>query len=91
MENTVYFAACDRVGVEEGVRFIGMSQIVSPGGISLAFADHDRPEIIYADIDPEIARKKHLVLKPGIYELDRVQDRRPDLYGPIVQPKSPKA
>ncbi len=85
-ENTVYFAAVDRVGVEAGFRFIGQSQIVSPAGERLAHADHDRPEILYADIDPAKSRQKRMVFIPGAYEVDRLRDRRPEMYGDITRP-----
>src|SRR5262249_14422678 len=38
-ENRIYVAACNRVGCEEGTRFIGRSQIVAPDGKILAQAD----------------------------------------------------
>ena len=34
-ENRVYIAACNRIGTEEGTKFIGRSQIVSPDGVIL--------------------------------------------------------
>ena len=64
-ENRVYLLACNRVGVEEGVRFIGRSQIVSPAGEFLASADSDNPMMLIAEIDPIQARRKRLVIKPG--------------------------
>jgi len=84
MENTVYAIAVNRVGVESGFRFIGHSSIVDPNGNVLAFASHDREEILYADIDVEQARRKHLVRVPGRHEIDRIADRRPAFYQPIV-------
>jgi len=79
-ENRVYLAACNRVGVERGVRFIGRSQIVSPDGVFLAQADAIGETILYADVDVRQARQKKLVYEPGIFELDPVGGRRPDLY-----------
>src|SRR5205823_5644203 len=40
--------------------------------------------ILYAEIDPARARQKRIVNIPGEYEVDRVKDRRPELYGPLV-------
>jgi 5-aminopentanamidase len=83
IENIVYFAAVDRVGEERGVRFIGQSQIVGCDGQRLALAE-DGPELLLAEIDPAVARQKKLVKIPGEYELDRLRDRRPELYGPVT-------
>jgi predicted amidohydrolase len=84
LENHLYYAAVNRVGAERGFQFIGQSRIANVNGDSLAHADHDREEILYAEIDPVEARRKRIVNVPGEYEVDRVNDRRPDLYGPIT-------
>lgn len=85
LENHVYYAAVNRVGIERGFRFIGMSRILGCAGEFLAVSENDEPAILYADIDPERARNKHLVNMPGKYELHRLRDRRPAMYGPIVK------
>ena len=87
MENHVYFAAVDRVGEERGFHFIGRSRIVDCFGEPLAQSDDDQPTILYADIDPEQARRKRLVKIPGKYELDRLADRRPEMYGALTRPR----
>ncbi len=84
IENVVYVMAVDRVGTERGCRFAGNSSIADPGGVTLARAGLDTEEILYADVDPAIARKKRLIRVAGKYELDRIGDRRPGFYGPIV-------
>jgi predicted amidohydrolase len=90
LENHLYYAAVNRVGTERGFRFIGMSRILGCTSEFLAVSEGDQPTILYADIDPEKARNKHLVNIPGKYELDRAKDRRPALYGPIVAvPQAP--
>lgn len=86
LENGIYFAAVDRVGTERGFTFIGHSKIADPSGRTLAYANHNREEILYAEIDPQLARRKHIVRRPGEHEIDRLADRRPELYGPVVQP-----
>jgi 5-aminopentanamidase len=86
LENHVYYAAVNRVGEEGGFRFIGRSRLVGPDGETLATADHDRETILEASIDPMAARAKYLVRIPGAYELHRLADRRPDLYGPVCDP-----
>jgi predicted amidohydrolase len=86
MENNVYYAACDRVGDERGFHFIGLSKICDPSGRVLAEAAHDREAILYAEIDVERARQKKIIRVPKLHEIDRIRDRRPEMYGPIVAP-----
>jgi predicted amidohydrolase len=86
MENHVYFLACNRVGTERGFRFIGQSKICDPSGTVIAQASADREEILLADIDPALARRKRVIRVPGKHEIDRFRDRRPEMYGPILNP-----
>ncbi|QEH37395.1 (R)-stereoselective amidase [Aquisphaera giovannonii] len=86
LENTVYYMAVNRVGVESGFRFIGTSSIADPGGRILARASADSAEMLFADIEPERARRKLLVRVPGKHEVNRIADRRPAFYGPLVEP-----
>jgi predicted amidohydrolase len=87
MENHVYYLAVNRVGTERGFRFIGASKICAPGGSVLAEAAHENEAILYAQVDVEKARNKHLVRVPKLHEIDRIKDRRPEMYGRIVEPK----
>lgn len=84
MENGVYYLAVNRVGTERGFTFIGQSQICDPDGRSLAQASSAAEEILYADVDPAKSRDKHRVRVPRQHEIDRLADRRPDMYGPLV-------
>jgi len=84
LENHLYYAAVNRIGTERGFRFIGMSRILGCTGEFLAVSDDDTPTILYADIEAQKARDKHLVNIPGKYELHRLRDRRPEMYGPIA-------
>jgi predicted amidohydrolase len=86
LENAIYYAAVNRVGDERGFRFIGRSRICDPTGKTLAVASATGEEIIYATIDVEKARKKTIVRVPGKHLVDRVADRRPELYGPLAEP-----
>lgn len=83
-ENRIFVVAANRVGAEEGSRFIGRSQIVAPDGSVLAWAGAEE-EIILADIDPCVARTKRVVIRPGEFEQDTVGDRRPELYGDLAR------
>jgi predicted amidohydrolase len=86
LENHVYFLAVNRVGHERGFQFIGRSKICDPSGRVLALAGGEREEVIYAEIDPALARRKRVIRVPGKHEIDRFADRRPELYGAIVEP-----
>jgi predicted amidohydrolase len=86
LENHMYYAACNRVGEERGFRFIGCSRVVNVNGDLLTSSGDDKPAILYADIDPEQARNKHIVKIPEVYELHRTAHRRPELYGLLCQP-----
>jgi 5-aminopentanamidase len=86
LENHIYYAAVNRVGEEGGFQFIGHSRIVNWDGELLVASTSSREEILYADLDPGLARNKRIVHIPGRYEVDRVGDRRPEMYGPLCQP-----
>lgn len=85
MENVCYSLAANRVGTERGFRFIGRSSIADPSGNVLAQAGPDEEVILYADVDPARARNKRLVRVPGKHEIDRIKDRRPEMYRPLVE------
>jgi 5-aminopentanamidase len=84
-ENHVYYVAVNRVGTESGFRYIGHSSVCDFTGERTQYADHDRDAILYADVDPAAARRKKAVHCVGEYEIDRVNWRRPDVYGPLTQ------
>jgi predicted amidohydrolase len=90
MENTVYYLAVNRVGTERGVAFIGRSRACDPLGRTIATADATSEAILYADVDVDKARNKRLVRVAGKNEINRIADRRPEMYGPIVQPHNLK-
>lgn len=83
-ENRVYLISANRVGVERETRFIGRSQIVDYTGKVLAQGSDDREELLVAAIEPSRAETKHIVNRPGEYELDLFKDRRTELYQPII-------
>lgn len=90
LENAVYFAAVNRVGTERGFPFIGRSRICDPSGNTLAESTGTGEEILYAEIDPARARRKHIIRVPGKHEIDRLADRRPEMYGPLIAPHALK-
>ncbi len=86
LENAIYYAAVNRVGVERGFQFIGRSRICDPSGKTLALGSDSGEEILYAEIDPAKARRKTIVRVPGKHLIDRMADRRPEFYGPLSAP-----
>jgi predicted amidohydrolase len=84
LENHVYYAAVNRVGHEGGFHFIGMSRIIDYHGNTITGSDDDSEAILIAEIDVAKARRKHQVVIPGKHEIDRIGDRRPEMYGPIM-------
>jgi predicted amidohydrolase len=86
LENQIYTLAAGRVGGERGYSFIGHSSIVAPGGFLLASGGNLEDTIIYADVDTAQARRKRIVRIPGLHEINRLADRRPEFYGEIVAP-----
>jgi predicted amidohydrolase len=85
LENHIYYAAVNRVGEERGFRFIGLSRIVGCDGELLACSNRDGEEMLYAVVDPGRARQKQIVKIAGKYEINRVTDRRPEMYGPLCE------
>lgn len=90
MENGIYFAAVNRVGTENGFSFIGKSRICNPTGATMTSLDDASAGIMRADIDPAQARTKRIVRVPGKHLIDRMADRRPEMYGAVVEPHSLK-
>jgi predicted amidohydrolase len=86
IENGVNFMAVNRVGEERGYRFIGGGKVVGPNGITIAQAGREKEEIFYADVDMKAARNKRVVITPGQFEVDRMNSRRPEFYGPLTEP-----
>lgn len=86
-ENKVHFVECDRVGVERDTRFEGHSKIVNAWGSTLVQASGDREEIITAEVSLTEARQKRIIIKPGEFEVDYINDRRPELYRELTKVK----
>ncbi|MDP6554026.1 MAG: carbon-nitrogen hydrolase family protein [Pirellulaceae bacterium] len=84
MENKVFYACVNRVGIERGFAFIGHSKICDTSGRVLAAAPHTDEAILYADLDLEQARTKRIVRVPEKHIIDRFADRRPEMYGRVA-------
>lgn len=86
MENGVYFAAINRVGQERGFSFIGRSRFCDPVGATLESSDDAEEAVMRISIDVEKSRTKRIVRVPGKHIIDRLADRRPEMYGPLCEP-----
>lgn len=84
VENRVYTITANRVGEEklggETFRFIGMSQVTSPRMEILCRAPRDGEEVRVVDVNLDLARSKKITEFNDLWE-----DRRPELYKPLVQ------
>ncbi len=52
IENQLFVAACNRIGVDTTITFGGTSMIIDPAGTVLAKAGPDAEELVIADLDP---------------------------------------
>lgn len=78
MENQIYLAYANRVGAENGLRYVGQSCIVDPDGRDLARADAASEALIVAEVAP---------VDRGALAYDYLRDRRPALYAPLTAPR----
>lgn len=85
VENFVHLVVADRVGIERDGEFIGQSKIINAAGQTKAIASSDKEEIIYSEVDIAYARNKHWKIIPGVYEMDLINERRPEFYGDIAR------
>jgi 5-aminopentanamidase len=86
IENQVFYVAVNRAGEENGFKFIGQSKIMHCYGIPLAACKPFEADIMYAEIEPELSRMKKLEFRPGEFEIDVLNDRRPEFYDSIIRP-----
>lgn len=87
-ENHLHFAAVNRVGTERGWQFIGRSKVVDCMGDTVAEANREGEEILFAELDLQESNKNKIVNVAGSYEIDRLADRRPEFYSVIAKPIS---
>ena len=78
VSNVVPIVAANRVGVEHGQTFYGTSFIADERGDILAELGRDDEGVITATIDLDIVKRHRAAF--GFF-----RDRRPDLYGRLVQ------
>jgi predicted amidohydrolase len=81
LENGVYVIAANRSDVERGAEFSGGSCVIDPDGSIQASLDTGEG-IVYGEVDLERARAKAWSQDEALG--DRLADRRPALYTPLV-------
>jgi len=79
VENAIFFAMANRVGAEGSAAFLGHSQVVGPGGDRLVRGDESEA-LLVCDVDLAQARAKNREQGDGLYRLDIMNERRPELY-----------
>lgn len=84
LENRVYFMAVNRVGTEGKFTFIGNSSWCQPSGAEMGRLAPDAEGLLIARVETALARQKHLIIEPGVYEVNRIADRHPELYQAVV-------
>ena len=80
LENHLFYAAVNRVGEERGWQFIGRSKVADCNGDTVAEASAEAEELLVVGLELPEANNNHIVNVAGAYELDRLKDRRPELY-----------
>ena len=81
MENAVYLAYVNRVGIEEGLQFWGGSRVIAPNGSVLAQCKYDEEEFQICKVDlNEVSRARAFIptikdLEPGLFDLLRIKSR----------------
>jgi len=81
MENALYLAYVNRIGVEEGLQFWGGSRVVAPNGSVLAQCKYDVEEFQPCKVDlDEVSRARVFIptikdLEPGLFDQLRTKSR----------------
>ena len=91
LENHLFYAACNRVGAERGWQFIGRSKVADCNGDTLIEGNPEAEELLVVAVELQEANSNHIVNVPGAYEIDRLADRRPEMYECISEPAQPSA
>jgi len=78
MENTVFLAYVNLVGVEDGLVFWGGSRIVGPNGTIITKAKYDEEDMVTSTID-------YSDLKAARIAAPTLRDLRPEIYEELYQ------
>ncbi|MCS6866295.1 MAG: carbon-nitrogen hydrolase family protein [Gemmataceae bacterium] len=83
-ENHIYYIAVNRIGDESGFHYIGLSSAADYLGRIVHRSPEDQDDVFFVEVDPAAAANKRVVTCAGEYEIDRVNWRRPEFYGPLT-------
>ena len=78
VSNAMPVAAANRIGVEDGITFYGSSFIADPRGDKVAELSRTESGVAIASFDFEVLRRERA-------EWGFFRDRRPDLYGGLIE------
>ena len=73
LENTVFLAYVNLVGVEDGLQFWGGSRVVSPTGDLLAKAKYDEEDLVICEVDYSDMRSAETFIP-------MLRDLRPEIF-----------
>ncbi len=75
IENRVFTATANRIGIDRDLAFSGLSQVTSPTGELLVQAKSDLTGVVWAEVDLNTADNKWVTKQNNLFE-----NRRPELY-----------
>lgn len=78
MVNGLWVGVCNRVGVEDGIKYTGWSQIISPWGDIEAAGNLETDEVVISEVDLNVNREVRQLLPI-------LRDRRPDTYEKVLE------
>jgi predicted amidohydrolase len=78
IENTVFLAYVNLVGIEDGLQFWGGSRLIGPQGKLLACAKYDEEELVTGEVD-------YADIKPVETFVPTLKDLRPELFDELKE------
>ncbi|MEM3695358.1 MAG: carbon-nitrogen hydrolase family protein [Candidatus Bathyarchaeia archaeon] len=78
MENAVFLAYVNLVGIEDGLQFWGGSRLVGPHGKVLIQARYDEEDLVICDVN-------YSDIKPVEVFVPTLKDLRPELFGELME------
>jgi predicted amidohydrolase len=78
--NRFFIFTTNRIGTERDISFSGRSFVTDPEGDVIAEASADKEEVLFTEINPELAKDKMITKKNHVLD-----DRFPELYGDVIK------
>ncbi len=87
LENGVWIAMADKVGLEaNSILYAGSSCIINPEGEIVASASPDKEEIVYAEIDSVVSKRKLPRRNPNTYSILTKPTEELPIYKDMIEP-----